>query len=296
MNRPLTRILVLATTATAGCESSLDVDVVVQGYAPDTEVQINLAGVALQPTGSGAPVEIVLNTDLTLRVPGEAEPVTTALISNATPTDGEYRGLRLLFDDEAGTVTDRRQLPVLNDEIVRADGADSAQDRVAELAFLFEKDDDRRQSLIVALDLPLSLSRTDLAGDYLLDPMVRAMESGDQARVTGTVLATLLSAADCADGGVAVYAYFGDDITPVERTGTGSIQPIATTPVDLDAGGGALPYALTFLPPGTYTLALTCDAEIDNGVEIAATAMQFIGAATVILDPGESRTLNFVVP
>lgn len=296
MNRSLTRMLILATAALAGCESSLDVDVVVQGYAPDTEVVLNLEGVALVPTGSGAAVEIVRNTDLALRVLDDADPVATTLISNATPTGGEYRGLRLLFDDDEGTLTDRRQLPVVSRDIDRAEDADPADDQIAEVAFLFEEDDDNSQSLIVVLDLPLSLSRPEPAGEYFLAPVVRAMESGDQARVTGTVLSTLLTGTDCTDGGVAIYAYPGEDITPVERTENGAVQPVATTLVELDGAPGPLPYSLSFMPPGIYTLALTCDAEDDNGVEPAEDEMQFVAAANVELDPGESRRLDFVVP
>lgn len=296
MKRSLTRFLVLATAVLAGCESSLDVDVVVQGYAPDTEVVLNLEGVALEPTGSGAAVEIVRNTDLALRVLGDVDPVTTTLISNASPTGGEYRGLRLLFDDDEGTLIDRRQLPALSGEIDRAEDADPADDQIAEVAFLFEEDEDNSQSLIVVLDLPLSLSRTDLAGDYLLAPVVRAMESGDQARVTGTVLSTLLTGSDCSDGGIAIYAYPGEDVTPVERIENGAVQPIATTLVEPDGVQGALPYSLSFMPPGVYTLALTCDAEDDNGVEPAEEEMQFFAAANVELDPGQSLRLDFVVP
>lgn len=293
MKITLGRLLLISTAALAGCESSLNIDVVVPAYAPDTEVRLNLEGVALQPTGNGAAVEIIRSADLNLRVLDDRSAVPTTLISGAAPADGEYRGLRLLFDDIEGAVIDLDALPpARGGDIDRADDADPADDMLAAVAFLFEEDEGDDRSLILALDLGLSLSRPEGSDDYVLDPVVRAMEAGDQARVSGTVLATLLTDADCADGGVAIYAYAGADISPVERSSSGVVQPIATAAVDRSLASAT--YVLDYLAPGTYTLALTCDAEDDNGVEAADDSLEFFGSTTVELEPAERLVLNFV--
>jgi hypothetical protein len=59
-----------------------------------------------------------------------------------------------------------------------------------------------------------------------------------------------------------VYVFAGS-VTPDDDDGSGD-SVMAVTP---DTSGGpnvAAPYKATFLPPGTYTVAYTCNADKDN--------------------------------
>ncbi|MGQ0502603.1 MAG: hypothetical protein ACT4P0_08385 [Panacagrimonas sp.] len=290
MHHGLKVCALLAAGLLAACESSLNVDVAVNAL-PTQQSQstltatLRIAGLSLETT-SGTTRKLTRNDVLELISPGiNRVPATQDLISNARIADGEYQGLRLDFASTVGSVASSQS--TVKQTIVNG----AATVPFSDVAFMFKDDDDDKVSLLVALDLPLSLSRDDDGSGYVLNPVVRAMERSDAGTIQGTIPASRLPNTVACESGASVYAFLGADVTPDERDGQDA-EPVATTFVP-NAGLGAT-YTLPFLAPGTYTLALTCDGERENGLEKADPAMTFSrGPRNLKLDAGETLQANF---
>jgi hypothetical protein len=63
----------------------------------------------------------------------------------------------------------------------------------------------------------------------------------------------------------AVYVFDGHDVTPDDINQLGNYSgPVATTTVNYDSASGRYFYEAAFLPPGNYTVAVTCNANLDD--------------------------------
>ena len=122
---------------------------------------------------------------------------------------------------------------------------------------------------------------------YILIPSMRAVVNELSGSITGSVDSSLISEqANCIQG-MAVYAYVGN-VTPTDvDIGSTGTQPISTALVGLNATSGQYNFTLAFLPPGPYTLAFTCQANLDianqvNPVSIVPPAKLQTSNATAI--------------
>lgn len=268
----------------AACEPAFDVDFVATPLPGDGEVLLRLEGVELRKTGGGTE-RIDRGSTGEYRIPGQTDPVARELISNSDIDGGEYAGLRLRLADPAGQVARVGQTRQ-DIEIGNADGDEAA------VAFMVDSDEDERISLLVVLDLVLSLSREEGEPGFTLDPRIRAMETQDIAAVRGSIPATRFINAACTAGTTLVYAFAGKDITPDERDGSG-VEPLATAEIRRNGAGTAGTYRLDPLPPGDYTLAFTCQGERENGRLAAEDGIEFFEGAQLKLEPGDDLTVDF---
>lgn len=219
-----------------------------------TQVQVSLLGLEFRTSGganptlefrSGEPVDLL---DL---VTGEP----LRLFTSEELPAGQYSGVRLLFDEsEDATVVD---VDGLEFPVVLADGA------FAPVDFRVEDDDQdgSSESLTLMLDLRQSLEFDADTEEYLLTPQLRAVRTGDAARIEGGVAVACPTGSSLALGG-AVYLFTGFDATPDDIDGLDA-EPHATTRVVVDSISGQVSYALRFLEPGEYTLAVTCLGDTD---------------------------------
>ena len=95
---------------------------------------------------------------------------------------------------------------------------------------------------------------------YVLKPALRIVDNAIVGSVYGTVDPNLLTgdASTCA-----VYAYEGGDVTP-DDVGSPT-EPLTSAGVKLDlVEEGQYGYRVAFLLPGTSTVALTCEADLDD--------------------------------
>ncbi|HEY1078133.1 MAG TPA: DUF4382 domain-containing protein [Fontimonas sp.] len=101
-------------------------------------------------------------------------------------------------------------------------------------------------------------------GVCLLRPALRLVNNDQVGNIQGIVSASLVPEG-CAPG---VYLYSGDVAQPRDNDSTAvnlASQPLASkVPVVTAQSEGGYYYQLTFLPPGDYTVALTCAADIDD--------------------------------
>jgi hypothetical protein len=139
------------------------------------------------------------------------------------------------------------------------------------------------ESLVIDLNLRFSLADTG-SGDFDLDPVVRAVRPSEAGTITGIVTAAIVESTACRAGrpigtGVAVYAFSGSNVTPADYVGQATL--VAADDVEPDTASGGYRYELHFLPAGSYTLALTCQADADDPATDDAVTFTASGNASV---------------
>ena len=155
--------------------------------------------------------------------------------------------------------------------------------------FSVEEDKRSTETLSLALDLRQSLAFDDATDEYTFTPVLRSVRTADAAQVSGTVSVACPAGSTMLEDG-AVYLYQGTNVDPDDLDGAGA-EPFATTRIVQDLpSGGALTYALRFLPAADYTLALTCQGDTDALGE--SNDLVFSNVQNISLGDGESMTLN----
>jgi len=137
----------------------------------------------------------------------------------------------------------------------------------------------------IDFDLRKSVRMTGM-GNYALRPTLRLANNVVAGAIAGSVDSALVP------GGCtpAVYVFAGAGTTPDDLDGTPS-EPITTAAVRLDTNDGTYRYKAAFLEAGSYTVAYTCQAALDD--PSADDALTFIGTATVTVDAKRVTVHNF---
>jgi hypothetical protein len=168
----------------------------------------------------------------------------------------------------------------------------------------FTVNTDGTVAFTIDFDLRKSVHKPAAANqDYKLRPTLRIVDSTVVGNITGMVDATLLADAACTDGdgglpensGLAVYAFAGPGVAPDDVDGL-EPEPVSTAIVEFsDSNGDSIAeyhYTLAFLEPGTYTVALTCDADLDDPE--TDDALVFTGTSDVTVTEGADTTHDFL--
>jgi hypothetical protein len=238
-----------------------------------TQIQVSLLGLEFR-TSDGANPTLEFRggepVDLLDLVTGEP----LRLFTSEELPAGTYTGVRLLFDESVdASVVDADGLEF---PLMLADGAFAPVDFTVE-------DDDRdgsSESRTLMLDLRQSLEFDSDTDEFLLTPHLRAVRTGEAARIDGGVAVACPVDGSLTLGG-AVYLFTGSGATPDDIDGSDA-EPVATTRVVVDSITLQASYALRFLQPGEYTLAVTCfgDTEVVDGDD----DLQFQSVTDVQLD------------
>ena len=160
---------------------------------------------------------------------------------------GRYNQIRLLVDTDEN-----------NDTVIElADGTyeltiPSGDQTGLKLVNGFTVNTDETVSFTLDFDLRKSITVTG-NGEYKLRPTIRIVDTTEAAFISGAIASGLCAS----DDQLAVYVYDGEVAQP-EDLGA-EAEPLATASVATD-----LTYKASFLAPGEYTLALTCDADLDD--------------------------------
>ena len=271
-------VTALAALSLAGCQGTFTNDLATEAPADPavTRVQVGLLGVEFQTVDGGTKtLEFTAPETVDLLELVRGTPL--RMFTTEKLDTGEYTGVRLLFDNQtAATVTDTTgEFP-----LVLEDGPFAAVD--------FTVADNKRtaEDVTLALDLRQSLAFDEAGQQYTLAPQVRAVSTTDAAQITGNVTARCPTGSTLAQGG-AVYVYAGADVTPddIDRI---DAEPYATARVE--ASGATFTYTLRFLPPGRYTLALTCNGDAD--ALATSDALEFQDVQNVTLATAETLQLD----
>lgn len=175
-----------------------------------------------------------------------------ALVTDEPLPDGRYRKIEFRLDASPDT-TESYVVEAGADLRQPLDVPDEFEPQLTvSTDFTIEQDSDI--AVTVDFDLRRSLFLTD-QGAYELRPKLRAVLDDEVGSVGGTVSSSLLE--NCS--GPAVYAFSGGSTEPDDVDQTG-VEPVNSAIVDSADGS----YAIGFLKAGSYTLAFTCDADLDE--------------------------------
>ncbi|MBL3526611.1 MAG: DUF4382 domain-containing protein [gamma proteobacterium endosymbiont of Lamellibrachia anaximandri] len=137
---------------------------------------------------------------------------------------------------------------------------------------------------------------------YFLRPTLRLMKTATTGTISGTVDPVVFAGEAC-DGntvGYAVYVFSGTGATPVDVNVNDQARnnPVTTAAISDD---GNFTYTAAYLSEGTYTVAATCaadldDPELDNqpGNQEANPEVTFVGTADVNVTAG-AETLHDIL-
>ncbi|HSW11327.1 MAG TPA: DUF4382 domain-containing protein [Solimonas sp.] len=269
----------------AGCEASLDVDLTDGPLDGADAVVLRVEGIdLLREDGNVVSVETeATDVDFLQYRNG----TTLRLVEGAEVPAARYTGVRLRLAGEGSYLSrnDGGEVPVE----VPEDGDFASAD--------LSIGDEDEAGLLLDLELRLSLDdESDTSGSYRLTPVLRAMEADSTGTVAGVVADSLVEDDSCRGDrallrGVAVYAWAGHGATPVDYARDDSLrsQPLSVAAVYDD--GDQYRYRFSYLPEGSYTLALTCDADAERPA--SADELGFIRRRNVTAAQGETASIDF---
>lgn len=158
----------------------------------------------------------------------------------------------------------------------------------------------------LTIDFDLRKALVDPVGQdgFLLKPTaLRVVEDDQVGKIVGTVDASLVTGSGCPatlptpedNAGRAVYVYAGSNAVADDIGGVGT-QPVVSSfvrPTTVD-GVTTYRYTVAYLPASNYTVAFTCQGDLDNPEADDAITFPAQGNATV--SAGGTTTLNLPVP
>ena len=157
---------------------------------------------------------------------------------------------------------------------------------------------DADQTTAFTLDFDLRSSITFDNTRYHLRPTVRVVATHASGAIAGAVDSTLIANNDPDGNGCAVYVFngFGATLDDIYMPATGDVpaghnNPVTTAIVD----DTTQTYMTAFLPPGDYSVALTCDPELDvtDTDEVVGTDMTFVDSQDATVSSGMTTTVDF---
>lgn len=271
----------LATLALSGCDlfkndGKLDLQITDAPYTDASEVVVTIRSVRLQQH-DGHHESFDLSPAKAIDLLQLSNGNFATLLSGEALPSGDYDSIRLTLDDGNGSNYVQRQdgglygLAVPGNEL--------------ELDTDFTIDDHGTTTLTLDVDLRRSLRAPEDSGDdYRLVPNLRLINDDDAGTISGSIPASRIGSGCVA----AIYLYQGK-VTPDDIGGNGA-QPYSSTNVVADGSGGYR-YTAAFLPEGTYTLALTCDADQDDPA--ANDDLDFSSPESADVRAGRTETQNF---
>lgn len=124
-------------------------------------------------------------------------------------------------------------------------------------------------------------------GLYLLDPVLRLVQTELAGQIDGTVDPLWI------DNGCTpvVYGFAGGNVTPddIDRLAP---EPVTEGTVRLDGQSGDYRYVLAWLPAGEYTVALTCQGDLDRPDRDDTPLVAFLKIAGATVAVGQSIRID----
>jgi hypothetical protein len=249
-----------------------------------TSVVVAFTGVELT-ANSGSPVTISFASPKAIDLIKDSGTATAVLFDQPIPS-GSYGQVRLMVvaDGDPG-----------NSYMIRPDGTTvglrvpSGSQTGLKLVSGFTVPDSGVVDYTVDFDLRKALTCPKGQSACTLKPAMRLVNNGSVGNIQGAVDPTLI-AAGCSP---AVYLYSGTVSTPEDydsTSATAASQPIASK-VPVPTSSAPYYYQFTFLPPGAYTLAFTCQANLDDPDQADATVL-FTASTGAAVAAGQTTTAN----
>ena len=234
-----------------------------------TAVVVEFTGVTLKPA-DGSAIEFEFDPPKSIDLLALAGMMSQPLLDDVEIVAGQYNWIRLQVNAEFDSVMDSYLTQTGGAQIeLRVPSGSQSGLKInrpftvaAGTTDLSVGDEDT-----YTIDFDLRKSIVDPGGQpgFFLKPVLRLVQNIMTGSVAGEIDIALLTDASCVDGDPAtnnaVYLYTGSMITP-DDVGSAT-EPVATSLVELDVGSGEYRYELGYIAEGTYTIAFTCQAELD---------------------------------
>lgn len=281
-SRPPYLSLFAAIALLSGCESQITVDLTDGPTDGALDVVLDIDSVTLLADDNST-VTLALDTPGPVDLLAFRNGETYRLVQDEGIDPDRYVGIALNFASTGSFVTlANGTQATINPPLSRT---------YADIDITVSDVDD--EELVIDLNTRFSLVDTG-TGTYDLEPMVRAVRPSETGTATGQVSAAIVEGTACAQGrpfgtGVAVYAFSGSSVTPADYVGQTNL--VAADDVEPDLTSGAYRFELHFLPAGSYTLALTCEADEDDPA--TDDAVTFTSSGNVTVPASGTVQLNF---
>jgi hypothetical protein len=261
-----------------------------------SSVVVQFSGVAFKR--AGAAPEVVQNLapsprqlDLLQYQQGRA----ALLLDGVTLPAGDYEWVRLIVDNESGV---RDSYIVLTGgeecELSVPSGAESG----LKLNRGFTLPADGSVALTIDFDLRQSIhappgqqgAAEACTQGYLMRPTLRIVDDANVGAIAGHVASELVSE-QCLPK---VYVFSGAGVAPddIEDADGADADPLVVAGVAVENGSTAYGYRAAFLPPGSYTVAFTCDDDDAT----ADDTLTFVGVQDVTVQADLISTVDFAAP
>ncbi len=284
MNRSLLVLLCLLITA---CEGRVGISLSATPSEETHAAVLRITAIDLR-RDDGSTVTIDVDPDRDVDLLALDRGAVTALISDSKVGAGNYTSLTL----QLAMATDVR-----DSYIEDSSGAEfplvlrSGASATAAGGFSIRDDEDTRLTVHVDLRSSLLFGETS-AGERQLAPRLRVIEDGDGGSISGNAASALLGGAGCAttaaeQEGTVVYVFSGN-VTPDDLDG---VTPDPLTTALLRSSDTQSDYVVPFLPAGSYTLALSCEADLDN--PLSNDTIRFIASTTATVSAASTSTADF---
>ena len=223
------------------------------------KVVVVFSGVELVP-GSGSPVTINFASPKTIDLLNDSGTASAVLFSQPIPP-GSYGQIRLLVVADGDP---SNSYIVLSDGSMHGLMVPSGAQTGLKLVSGFTVPDSGVVDYTIDFDLRQAIvCQPGLSPQCFLKPVERLVNNTTVGNIQGQVANTLVTTG-CTPG---VYLYAGTVTAPEDMNSTAPAtdtnQPIASKIVVANSEPPYY-YQFTFLPPGTYTVAFTCEAALDN--------------------------------
>lgn len=274
---------VLAVALLAGCESRFNVDVAVSSPEALERLEVRVLGVDLLEDDGGV-VSVDADDPGLVDLLENGPDVLHRLIGDADVPERHYRGLRLRLDERDGEAqfdsgpavpvglsTTQPFMPI--DLRVRRDETSDA---------------------VLVLDLRFSVAdRRSSSGGVVLQQAGTAADAERTGAIAGNVDETVVGRGECAgvNSGYALYLFRGERSTVNDFLEESADSPVRSATLNRPGSSGDFSYRFIEVPEGRYTLAFTCQADLDD--PFTREALVFRELSAVEVSPGDETRKNF---
>lgn len=290
MRKPLAMLITAVLTACSGgggdeaLTTRLNLNMVDAPIDDASEVWVQFSGIEMQgPDGriaeSFTPAKKI---NLLAQTGGNSAP----LLTNFELTAGDYQWIRLQVDTESDLDTYFVDKNGLSHELEIPSSAQTG----LKLNNGFTLAQGGRADFTIDFDVRHSLVQS--GAEYKLKPVLRLVDNLQVGTVQGTVAQALIQAHCDTDETGAVYLYRNGVVAPnVDDIGGSGDQPLSSANVIL-SNDNTYQFTIGFIESGIYTVAWTCDAELDDPQ--SNDAVNFYGAQTIDVRALQTTSVDLI--
>ncbi|MBT8118147.1 MAG: DUF4382 domain-containing protein [Gammaproteobacteria bacterium] len=228
------------------------------------EVWVQFDGIELKPSASDEPITLTFNPPMSIDLLTLQGQSSAPMLTNQTLPTGTYDWLRLKVTAVNDGILDS-YIKLSDNSVHELDipgGSESGLKVIGGLEVIANTP----TSMTIDFDLRKSIVMTSTA-NYELNPVLKLVDDATANSIIGTVELSALTGTDCPDAdpstGNAIYLYKELNVTPDDVGSFGS-EPVSSALVAMNNISGVYEYEFGFIPLGKYTLAFTCQADLDD--------------------------------